>query len=602
MSMEITALSNGQVKIRDSVSGQVRYFQNGNTNVQVTYQGNNVIINDTDIEQKAMTIDVTTVTVPAGAWTPETLADTLNSSPYFFKYPSASSILPGGTVTNSTIRWNGSAWVEATNSTNDGLTSSFNLLSTNILLQKVTSGNLIIRNTGTGVLQLNASGSGALNLLNNGNGLTSISTTGTSGTSISNSGSGAFSISNTTAASATGSLTISHSNTGGANFAINNGGTGSFLITNSSTSGSTWSDTGTANLTIQNSGGTSDLTISNTANILRIINSGIGGTLISDTGAFDLNIYNSTGGDAIFQNAGTGALLVSNVGDDGLTISNITSGSGIVISDDSPSGLSLVSNTGTFSITSNTAGIILNAILGSTIIQNNDPVGDIQLLSSNFVTTLSVNGTSISNNTTGNIDITNNGTGGLNISNGGDTGTVITDTSVAGGLSLVNNSGGALLLSSPNTPINITTNSSCDITTAGGMLLVNSGANKIIINQTFDDNLEIKHTGTGNIYITNTGTGGLIIDSSFASVLQNTTDSLAFYGVAGTTQPTALTATVTTLTGNGTLTDFSIQATQLLGFGFASQAEGDTFVNTVINMQARINELETKLQALGLIA
>ena len=53
----------------------------------------------------------------------------------------------------------------------------------------------------------------------------------------------------------------------------------------------------------------------------------------------------------------------------------------------------------------------------------------------------------------------------------------------------------------------------------------------------------------------------------------------------------------------GTASDFAIQAlTSTTPFGFVTQAEGETVVDVVLNNQARINEIETKLQALGLLA
>jgi len=83
----------------------------------------------------------------------------------------------------------------------------------------------------------------------------------------------------------------------------------------------------------------------------------------------------------------------------------------------------------------------------------------------------------------------------------------------------------------------------------------------------------------------------------------DTTSKLAFYGATAATQPTALTTALTTLTNAGTASDYAIQAlTNSSPFGFVSQAEGETVVDVVLNNQARINELETKLQALGLIA
>ena len=68
-------------------------------------------------------------------------------------------------------------------------------------------------------------------------------------------------------------------------------------------------------------------------------------------------------------------------------------------------------------------------------------------------------------------------------------------------------------------------------------------------------------------------------------------------------QPTALSTVETTVTNAGTASDYAIQAmTQTTPFGFVNQAEGETLVEVVLNNQLRIGEIETKLQALGLLA
>ena len=82
-----------------------------------------------------------------------------------------------------------------------------------------------------------------------------------------------------------------------------------------------------------------------------------------------------------------------------------------------------------------------------------------------------------------------------------------------------------------------------------------------------------------------------------------TTQKLSFYAATPIIRPTALTTALTTLTNAGTASDFAIQVMiNASAWGFANQAEGETVVEVVLNNQARINELETKLQALGLIA
>lgn len=96
--------------------------------------------------------------------------------------------------------------------------------------------------------------------------------------------------------------------------------------------------------------------------------------------------------------------------------------------------------------------------------------------------------------------------------------------------------------------------------------------------------------------ITNATTG-----SSFGTA---TTQKISFYGVAPVVQPTALTAADTTITHTApSVADFAIQAlTTTTPFGFVTADEGHTVLQVIANLQTRVNELETKLQALGAIA
>lgn len=70
-------------------------------------------------------------------------------------------------------------------------------------------------------------------------------------------------------------------------------------------------------------------------------------------------------------------------------------------------------------------------------------------------------------------------------------------------------------------------------------------------------------------------------------------------------QQTALTASVNSLTqaGSPSVQDFNLQAlTNTSAWGFASQDEGETFLQVILNMQTRINELEAKLQLANILA
>jgi hypothetical protein len=69
-------------------------------------------------------------------------------------------------------------------------------------------------------------------------------------------------------------------------------------------------------------------------------------------------------------------------------------------------------------------------------------------------------------------------------------------------------------------------------------------------------------------------------------------------------QPTALTTQLTTITATAPGTpDYTIQdLTNAGGYGFVTADEGQSFLKVVLNLQTRVAELETKLQALGLLA
>jgi hypothetical protein len=65
----------------------------------------------------------------------------------------------------------------------------------------------------------------------------------------------------------------------------------------------------------------------------------------------------------------------------------------------------------------------------------------------------------------------------------------------------------------------------------------------------------------------------------------------------------ALTAQLTTITFTAPSPDFAIQdLTQTTPFGFVTKDEGNTVLAVIANLQARVAELESRLQALSLIA
>ena len=77
-----------------------------------------------------------------------------------------------------------------------------------------------------------------------------------------------------------------------------------------------------------------------------------------------------------------------------------------------------------------------------------------------------------------------------------------------------------------------------------------------------------------------------------------------FYGTNPITKPAANTAALTTITSTAPGTpDFAIQdLTQTTPFGFVTKDEGNSVLAVITNLQTRVTQLETKLQALGLLA
>lgn len=88
------------------------------------------------------------------------------------------------------------------------------------------------------------------------------------------------------------------------------------------------------------------------------------------------------------------------------------------------------------------------------------------------------------------------------------------------------------------------------------------------------------------------------------AVIGKTGGTAGFYGATPTTKPSANTAALTEITFTAPVTpDYAIQdLTQTTPFGFASKDEGNTVLSVVKNLQTRVAELETKLQALGLLS
>lgn len=85
----------------------------------------------------------------------------------------------------------------------------------------------------------------------------------------------------------------------------------------------------------------------------------------------------------------------------------------------------------------------------------------------------------------------------------------------------------------------------------------------------------------------------------------DSSDLIGFWGATPVDQPAALTAALTTITpadAEGT-PDYAIAAiTASSPYGFASAQEGITVLYVIQNLQARVAELEARLEEAGLIA
>ena len=94
--------------------------------------------------------------------------------------------------------------------------------------------------------------------------------------------------------------------------------------------------------------------------------------------------------------------------------------------------------------------------------------------------------------------------------------------------------------------------------------------------------------------------GALIENSTIGS----TGGTVGFYGTSPVVKGAALTTALTSITATAPGTpDYAIaNLTSTTPFGFASADEGQTVLTVIANLQARVNQLETRLQTYGLLA
>lgn len=108
----------------------------------------------------------------------------------------------------------------------------------------------------------------------------------------------------------------------------------------------------------------------------------------------------------------------------------------------------------------------------------------------------------------------------------------------------------------------------------------------------------------GNLLL-GTTTDGMTAGGSLAVAqdLAHRGDKVGFYNVAPVTQPTALTTQLPSITHTAPGTpDYALQDLAFGGYGFATKDEGNSVLAVVANLQTRVQELEDKLQDLGLLA
>jgi hypothetical protein len=87
------------------------------------------------------------------------------------------------------------------------------------------------------------------------------------------------------------------------------------------------------------------------------------------------------------------------------------------------------------------------------------------------------------------------------------------------------------------------------------------------------------------------------------AVLGSSGGTVGFYGTTPVAKGAALTTQLTTITSTAPTTpDYAIQnLTSTTPFGFVTRDEGNSVLSVVANLQTRVSELESRLQAYGLL-
>jgi len=87
------------------------------------------------------------------------------------------------------------------------------------------------------------------------------------------------------------------------------------------------------------------------------------------------------------------------------------------------------------------------------------------------------------------------------------------------------------------------------------------------------------------------------------AVLGSSSGTVGFYGKTPVAKGAALTTQLTTITSTAPTTpDYAIQnLTSTTPFGFVTRDEGNSVLSVIANLQTRVSELESRLQAYGLL-
>lgn len=140
------------------------------------------------------------------------------------------------------------------------------------------------------------------------------------------------------------------------------------------------------------------------------------------------------------------------------------------------------------------------------------------------------------------------------------------------------------------------------------------GVNAGYENASGDNNVFLGHyagfyeTGSHKLYIATSSTTTPLIYGEFDNALiEFSATKMGFFDASAIVKPPALTATKTQITHTGPTTpDYAI-ATPIdsdvaSAWGFSTRDEFETIMSVVQNLQVRVDELEAKLQGLGLLA